>query len=105
MPNRQKTTLEERLTIVRYYLEDNGSLSQTAAVFNVSKSQVQYWVRKYKEEGEDGLLDRRGHRKAWEELSREEQYRRTIAEMKKTIEKKESEIKFLKKLRDLERGW
>lgn len=105
MPNRQKTTQEERLAIVQYYLTGHTSLRQTAEDFQVSKSQVQYWVRRYKESGEDGLRDRRGHHKEWNELSRQEQDRRVIERLKKALAKKQAEIDFLKKLSEMEGEW
>ena len=61
---RRKTTLEERKEIVDYCISHNNDYKGTASRFDVSYSQVYSWVKKYQENGEAGLEDKRGHRKA-----------------------------------------
>ena len=55
---RRKTTLEERKEIVEYCVAHGNDYKGTAALYDVSYSQVYSWVRKYQESGEEGLADR-----------------------------------------------
>ena len=69
MAYRKKTTQTEREEIVKYCIEHNYDYKNTAAVYDVSYSQVYSWVQKYRENGSEGLRDDRGKRKTEEELS------------------------------------
>ena len=60
---RRKTTLSERKEIAEYCLSHGKNYKDAAARYDVSYSQVYDWVRKYAANGEDGLVDRRGHHK------------------------------------------
>ncbi|NAD74204.1 helix-turn-helix domain-containing protein, partial [Enterococcus hirae] len=79
---------------------------KTAIKYQVSYQQVRNWVLKYKEMGEAGLKDRRGHR-AGTEPSRtpEEEMRDRLAEQERKIKLLEMENDLLKKVRELERKW
>lgn len=59
---KRKTTQDERKAIVQYCLEHDANYGETAKVYKISYHQVYQWVKKYKEMGEAGLEDRRGHR-------------------------------------------
>ena len=59
----RKTTYEERIEIVNYCLEHGKNYKDAAELFNVSYTQVYQWVNKYKEDGKEGLTDKRGKRK------------------------------------------
>ena len=50
---RRKTTIDERKEIVDYCIEHNRNYKETAALYNVSYSQVYSWMKKYDSEGED----------------------------------------------------
>ena len=61
------------------------------------------WVKKYREQGEEGLLDKRGHRKADDELSELERLRRDNARLKKQLEEEYRYRELLKKVKEFER--
>ena len=94
----RKTTMEERIEIVNWCLEHNKNYKETASKFNCSYTQVYQWVKKYSENGEDGLSDKRGHRKSEEALTDTEKLEREMAKLRKRNEELEMEIKLLKKL-------
>lgn len=99
---RRKTTLEERKEIVEYCISHNNDYKGTASRYNVSYSQVYSWVRKYREDGEPGLEDRRGHHKSDEELDELEYLRRENQRLKKQLEERDMLCELLKKVRELE---
>ena len=47
---------EFKLKVVKYILEENYCISQATKKFEVSKNQVEIWVRKYQEHGIKGLF-------------------------------------------------
>jgi transposase InsO family protein len=49
---------EFRLRIVRLFLEENYTQRMIADEFGVGKSTIGHWVRRYRNEGEEGLRDR-----------------------------------------------
>ena len=61
---RAKTTPESRVLLVRRVLAEGRSRRQAAEAFGLSVRTVQKWLRRYREEGEEGLRDRssRPHR-------------------------------------------
>ncbi|WP_405121553.1 helix-turn-helix domain-containing protein [Sellimonas caecigallum] len=65
---RRKTTIEERKKIVTYCIEHNRDYKGTAALYDVSYSQVYFWVKKYDTAGKTGLTDRRGRLKTDDEV-------------------------------------
>ncbi|MBQ3200753.1 MAG: helix-turn-helix domain-containing protein [Clostridia bacterium] len=93
---------EEKLTIVKAVL--NGSPTTAWENIGIRHFQVQQWVRKYQEEGEDGLdpkkkpgnpLSRYERKK---ELTYEEQLLYKIALLERKLIKKEAEVARLKQL-------
>ena len=100
---RRKTTLEERREIVEYCIAHGNDYTHTAAYFDVSYSQVYSWVRKYQEQGEEGLTDKRGHRKTDEEVSELERLRRENARLKKKLEENDMLEQLLKKVEEFGR--
>ena len=103
MTTSRKTTKEERITIVRDYLE-NGLSYGDAAQYNVSYQQVYTWVKKYAEFGEAGLEDRRGKRKADQEPRSElEEMKIRMAKLEHELYRTKVERDLLKKLEELER--
>jgi transposase-like protein len=103
MAKSRKTTYEERLEIVKYCLGHEANYKETAINFGVNYAQVFSWVKKYKKQGEESLLDRRGKSKLESKMTDEEKLRHHL----KTLEAKnaylEMENKALKKLEEIER--
>ena len=100
---RRKTTLEERKEIVNYCINHNRNYKDTAAKFDVSYSQVYSWVKKYDDNGEDGLTDRRGHHKTDDEVDEVERLRRENLRLKRQLEEKDMVVELLKKVKEFER--
>jgi len=103
MAESRKTTLEERKEIVKYCLEHDRDIKTTASLYKCSYQQVRSWVLKYEENGEDGLLDRRGKRKTEDELSELEKAHRKIAQLEREKEEFRKKYELLKKAEQLER--
>lgn len=101
----RKTTKEERLEIVQYCLDHDSNYKETAQKFGCSYAQVYNWCRKYKLDGLEGLTDNRGRKRSEDELSELEKANRRIKELERRLEISEKESDFLKKVRELERGW
>ena len=100
---RRKTTIEERKEIVEYCLQHNRDYKGTASIYNVSYSQVYSWVRKYDVNGEESLLDKRGHHKRDDEVDEVERLRRENKRLKRQLEEKDMMVELLKKVQELER--
>ena len=60
------------------------------------------WVKKYRETGEEGLKDKRGHHKSDEELDELESLRRENQRLKRQLEERDMLCELLKKVRELE---
>lgn len=103
MTKGRKTTLEERQEIVAYCLKHESEYKLAAEHFNVSYAQVYQWVKKYEEQGEIGLQDRRGKRKQDDELSEIEKLQRENNLLKHRLELQERENILLKKVKEIER--
>lgn len=100
---RRKTTFEEHKEIVDYCISHNRDYKNTAAKYGVSYSQVYSWVKKYDVNGEDGLTDRRGHRKTDDEVNELERLRRENLRLKRQLEEKDMVVELLKKVKEYER--
>lgn len=98
----RKTTLEERLSIVEHCIEHDSNYSLTAREYNCSYAQVRSWVLKYRTEGIEGLYDRRGHKKAEEELTELEKLQAENRMLKAKAKRQQMEIDLLKKLKEIE---
>ena len=103
MAPRRKTTKEERIEIVNYCLEHDHDYKNTAALYEVSYSQVYGWVRKFEESGEEGLEDKRGKRKKDDEVDETEKLRRENVRLKRELELEKMKVELLKKVKELER--
>lgn len=96
----RKTTLEERIEIVRYVLTHDNDYKDAADKYNVPYASVYQWFKKYNEFGEDGLSDRRGRPSTAEpvkELTTEEKQAIEIEKLKKELERSKMVIEVLKK--------
>ena len=100
---RRKTTLEERKEIVEYCLKHNRDYKGTASRYGVSYSQIYSWVKKFNTLGADGLTDKRGHRKADEEVDELERLRRENLRLKRQLEERDMVVELLKKVKEFER--
>lgn len=99
---RRKTTLEERKEIVAYCIAHGNDYKGAASKYEVSYSQVYSWVKKYRESGEEGLEDKRGHHKSDDELDELERLRRENQRLKRQLEERDMLCELLKKVRELE---
>ena len=61
------------------------------------------WVRKFEENGEQNLADRRGHKKPLEERTTEDELRLKIQQMERENERLRAKNLLLKKLEEIER--
>jgi len=100
--SRRKTALEERKEIVEYCISHGRDYKNTAALYNVSYSQVYTWVKKYAADGDAGLEDRRGHHKSDEEVDELERLRRENLRLKRQLEERDMLVELLKKVREFE---
>ena len=99
---RRKTTIEERKKIVTYCIEHNRDYKGTAALYDVSYSQVYSWVKKYDTAGEAGLTDRRGRHRTDDEVDELERLRRENLRLKRQLEEKDMVVELLKKVKEFE---
>ena len=100
---RRKTTIEERKKIVEYCINHNRNYKETANIYSVSYSQVYSWVKKYNENGEEGLVDKRGCHKTDDEVDELERLRRENLRLKKQLKEQEMINQLLKKVQEFER--
>ena len=100
--SRRKTTIEERREIVKYCIEHDRDYKGTASLYDVSYTQVYSWVRKYDANGEDALIDKRGHHKTDDEVDELERLRRENNRLKRQLEEKDMLVTLLKKVKELE---
>lgn len=98
----RETTYQERLDIVCWYLSHKCKYAECAEQFNVSYSQVAGWVKKYEKGGAEALVDRRGKKKAIENMTKEELLQAENRVLKAKCRRMEIENTLLKKLQTLE---
>jgi transposase-like protein len=55
----KKHSTEEKLTIVRRHLNDHESIKEIEKKTGISNGQINNWVRRYQEEGLEGLESKR----------------------------------------------
>ena len=99
---RRKTTLEERKQIVEYCVSHGKDYKGAAALYDVSYSQVYNWVKKYFSNGEEGLIDKRGHHKTDEEVDELERLRRENVRLRRQLEEQNMMVELLKKVKEFE---
>jgi len=98
-----KTTLEERIEIVKDCLAHDRDIKGSAAKYGCKYSQLYQWVRKYETNGEEALTDKRGKRKQDTELSELEKAERKIAQLEREKEEYRKKYELLKKAEERER--
>lgn len=99
----RKTSFEERIEIVKYCIDHNRNYQETADFYEVSYNQVYSWVKKYELNGEEGLFDKRGCHKSYDELDELECLRRENERLKKQLQEKDMLTELLKKVQEIER--
>ena len=99
---KRKTTLSERTEITEYCIEHDKDYKGTAALYDVSYSQVYSWVQKYEKKGADGLTDKRGHHKSGEEVDELERLRRENLRLQRQLEESNMLNELLKKVKEFE---
>lgn len=100
---RRKTTIKERKEIVEYCIDHEKNYKDTAARYNVSYSQVYSWVKKYENNGEVALIDKRGRQKTDDEVGELERLRRENKRLKRQFGEKDMLTALLKKVKEFER--
>lgn len=100
---RKNTTLEERISIVEECIGTGCDYASIALKYECSYGQVYSWVKKYKDNGVDGLYDRRGKAKDTSQLSEIDRLRAENRLLKAQALQQQMEIDFLKKLDEIER--
>lgn len=100
----RKTKFKERIEIAQYTIANELSYQKAMKKYGVSYSQVYSWVRKYREQGQAGLVDRRGKSLASKpQLSEKEAQALRIKELEARNQYLEAENGLLKKLEEIER--
>lgn len=92
------------MEIVAYCIANNDNYQMTCKRYQVSYQQVYAWVQKYKAKGAAGLLDRRGKRKAIDEMSESEKLSAQLKLLEAENRHLKMENDYLKKLDELGRG-
>jgi len=102
MTKGRKTTHKERIEIAQYCIAIDKNYQQAADEYQVSYQQVYQWVQKYENNGEEGLIDRRGRGLSTKSnLTDEENLileNKALKERNKYLEAENGLIKKLKKI-------
>lgn len=99
---RKNLNFEDRIEIVKHYLEISNNYAETAIKFQVSYQQVYLWVKKFNNGGVDALIDRRGKRKSIDKMSEVDKLKLENKILKAKYRRIELENALLKKLNELE---
>jgi transposase len=97
------TTFEERVEIVRFCIENGTDYNKAMTQYSVSYQQVYGWVKKYKADGVESLIDRRGKNKAASDMTKPELLKAENKLLESKIKRLEMENELLKKLDEVER--
>jgi len=103
MAKTRKVSYEEKIEIIKWTIEHDDAYKLAAEKYHTSYAQIYNWVKKYRQDGEEGLLDARGKRKAIDSLSEIEQLQREIKILKQKNERLEMEAEVIKKFQANER--
>ena len=103
MTKGRKTSWAERIQIVLDCLGNGKDYQTTAETYEVSYQQVYQWVKKYEDDGEEALKDKRGRNKDETELTPEEMVQLQMKKLERENERLRAENLFLKKLEEIER--
>ena len=100
---KRKTTLEERILIVKDQLENQLTYKETASKYKVPYHSIYQWIQKYKEHGPDGLVDGRGRGKPEATQTPEEKLHAELKRLEARNQWLEMENTVLKKHKEKER--
>ena len=104
MTKGRNVTQQERIEIAQHCLAENKDYQKMADLYQVSYQQVYQWVRKYLQQGEEGLIDRRGRSlETKASLTDTERLQLRIKELERRNEYLEAENGLIKKLKAIER--
>jgi transposase len=103
MTKGRKTSYGERIEIVKYCIEQQNNYAETAQKYQVSYQQVYSWTAKYETDGVEALQDKRGKRKAMDEMSENEKLKAENKLLEAKNKRQQMELDFLKKLKEIER--
>lgn len=103
MTKGRNTTYEDRTEIVAFCVANSNNYQLASDQFQVSYQQVYTWVKKYRDQGYEALIDRRGKRKKPEELSEAEKSAAQLKLLEAENRRLKMENDFLKKLGEVER--
>ena len=104
----RQTTLEERIEIVQYVLDNENDYKGAADKYSVPYASVYQWVSKYNKYGEDSLKNKRGRpssSKPQKELTNEEKQAIEIEKLKQELKRKDMVIEVLKKTSRYKNEW
>lgn len=104
MTKGRKTTKEERAEMVAFCIAHSKDYGLTVQTYQVSYQQIYSWVKKYEQNGAEGLVDRRGKAKPESKLTEADRLRMENKILVGKLKDREMEIALLKKLRELEGG-
>ena len=102
MADTLKVSKEKKIEIIKYCIDHNHDYKGTAEFYGGNYAQIYNWVKKYQEQGETGLLDRRGKRRPPAEYSEEEKAAAKLRKLEVENRRLQMENDFLKKLNELE---
>ena len=102
MTESKKLSQEEKVQAVLHCIEHGLDYRQTSEQFQIAYQQIYSWVKKYQEQGEVGLIDRRGKRKSTSELNDEEKAAAKLRQLEAENKRLQMENDFLKKLNEIE---
>lgn len=102
MAEKKKLSYEEKLQAVLYCIGHRLDYRQASEQYKITYQQIYHWVKKYQEQGEAGLLDRRGKRRPPAEYSEEEKAAAKLRKLEAENRRLQMENDFLKKLNELE---
>ena len=104
MAKSRKVSKDERIEIAKYCIEHNLDYVRTAKLYETTYANVFNWVKKYRENGEEGLNDNRGRKKLVEEDNSEVAIlKRQLKQMERERNRALLEVELLKKLDEIER--
>lgn len=104
MAKSRKVSKDERIEIAKYCIEHNLDYVGTAKLYETTYANVFKWVKKYRENGEEGLNDKRGCKKLVEEDNSEvATLKRQLKQMELERNRALLEVELLKKLDEIER--
>lgn len=97
MTRGRNTTTEERIKIVSFCIANGKNYGATIEKYKVSYQQIYDWVKKYETSGVTELVDKRGRRKEFEELTQTEKLKLENKVLRAELKQKEMAIAFSKK--------